>query len=731
MTAILKIALPGPFREALDYLPTEHTDIGEYLPGQRVLVPLQRRRGVVGTVLETTTTSKLDSARLRRVEQVIDQQPVLPELILRLCQWLASYYQAPIGEAIQLAMPVMLRRGKPCERASESGFSLTGPGFNTDAATLPQAQARALEFMQQHQRASSRHLRELRLRDHAIPALERRGLVVRVQIPIATETPDAPTERPPPLTDEQAVAVESMSTDLSGFNTTLLQGITGSGKTEVYLRLIEQVIAHGRQAMVLVPEISITPQLLARFRNRLGNCVQALHSGLSNRERLNRWVSCTSGTVSVLIGTRSAVLTPVPNLGLIIVDEEHDALFKQEHTVRYSARDTAIMRAKLHDIPVVLGSATPSLESWYSARSMRYRHVHLTRRATGVSKPHISLVDTRQQELVCGLAPASIEALRQTLSEGYQAMLFRDRRGYAPILLCPNCGWLAECGRCDARMTLHRASRLLRCHYCEASRIIPPHCPTCTHRPLQTSGEGTEQIEESLKQLFPEHEVVRIDRDRVRNQGDLERQLRYIHSGTPALLIGTRMLAKGHDIANLKLVVAMQADQGIFNTDFRACEQSCQLLLQVAGRAGRARTPGRVLIQTTLPEHPLMQLLVSQDYNRLAEYLLNERQQTGMPPLTHMAILRADATQLNLALQLLQRAANQCRSRYQGDTLRIIGPLPSYMARRANRYHALLQLCARQRPVLQQLLAELVTWLQSNAPSKVRWAIDVDPLQST
>ncbi len=546
--------------------------------------------------------------------------------------------------------------------------------------------------------------------------------------PILADTLAVPHSPPPILNSSQMAAVALVAAELDRFQVFLLEGITGSGKTEVYLRLIEAVLARGRQALVLVPEIGLTPQLLARFRERLPGPLAVLHSGLGDRERLNAWLLARAGVARVVIGTRSAVFAPLRTPGLLIVDEEHDPSFKQQEGFRYHARDLAVIRGHQLGIPVMLGSATPALESLYNVQRGRYRILNLPERVGGGSEPVIEILDMRRQPLTEGLSRPLLERIRTHLARDEQVLLFLNRRGFAPVLFCHECGWLSQCQHCDARMTLHLRQRRLICHHCGDSRPVDVACPACGSVDLRALGHGTERLEAALRREFPDIGIARMDRDSTRRRGSLESLLADIHNGECRLLIGTQMLAKGHHFPEVTLVGIVDADQGLYGIDFRASERMAQLILQVAGRAGRADKPGTVIIQTHHPDHPLLRILVSQGYPAFAAAALMERQAAALPPFAHQALLRAEAATAEQATVFLHTA--RALAEPIADGLELLGPAPAPMERRAGRYRAQLLLQAVHRQDLHHFL-DLWTprlWAQRN-DHRVRWSLDVDPME--
>jgi len=535
--------------------------------------------------------------------------------------------------------------------------------------------------------------------------------------------------QPLSLNTEQQQAVASIAGNLGKFQGYLLEGITGSGKTEVYLHAIADVLARGQQALVLVPEIGLTPQAVERFTERFAGCTVALHSGLNDTERMQGWLQARTGIADIVIGTRSAVFTPMANLGIIIVDEEHDLSFKQQDGFRYSARDLALVRGRQQSCPVVLGSATPAFETLLNAQHGRYTHLQLSERATGASLPSYRVLDLRQQKLQQGIAPSLLTAMTEHLQHGNQVLLFLNRRGFAPTLLCHDCGWVANCHRCDARLTLHLQPPTLHCHHCMSSQRLPHQCTECQSEQLLQIGMGTERVEQVLQDYFTDYPILRIDRDSTRRKGAMAKLIKQINKGDSQILLGTQMLAKGHHFPNVTLVAILDIAYGLFSADFRASERLGQLLIQVAGRAGRADKPGEVIIQTHQPDHPLLQTLLQQGYNAFAKLALAERQQAGLPPYSHMALFRAEAVKEQDPMAFLQQLRTIAEQVNPGQVASL-GPIPAPMARRAGRYRAQLLLQASQRQPLHNVLAPLMTQLKDKPISrKVRWSLDVDPLE--
>ena len=720
------MAVPTPLPRLFDYLPPVRETTGAAVPGVRVRVPFGRRM-VTGVLLELASDSEVARERLKPADALLDPHPLVPADVLHLLRWAADYYQHPIGEVMSTALPVLLRQGEPPEVPGVESWQLTPDG----QATLPEILARAprqqalFAYLKRHANGLTadeinRHLDNWR---PAARGLAEKGLVERVVRDCLIAS--AATATPPALNEHQAEAVAAILGDFGGFSSLLLEGVTGSGKTEVYLAAIEQALAEDRQVLVLVPEIGLTPQLLARFRARFPVPVAVMHSGLNDRERLCAWNMARTGKAPVVIGTRSAVFTPMPDLGLIIVDEEHDASFKQQDGFRYHARDLAIVRARNRKLPVVLGSATPSLESLANCERGLYSRLHLPSRAGAARPPRVRLLDVRSQPLDEGLSAPLIESVRQTLAAGDQVLLFLNRRGYAPTLLCHECGWVARCQRCDAHMTFHARGQRLRCHHCGAERAVNRQCPDCGSTDLRTLGQGTERLEAALRRHFPDTGIVRIDRDTTRRKHAMKEKLDGVHSGEHQLLIGTQMLAKGHDFPGVTLVGLIDIDQGLFSADFRGAERMAQLIVQVAGRAGRGDKPGEVVIQTHHPDHPLLLTLLEGGYRAFAAQALAERRAAGLPPHGYLALFRAEAPNPQAPAAFLDGVRAQLG---RPAAVSVLGPIPAPMEKRAGRFRAQLLLMARERRDLHALLRAVVPRLDGLPEARrVRWSLDVDP----
>ena len=722
---ILEVAVPSPLFRRFDYRAPDQATIR---PGMRVVVPFGKRK-VVGVVLALRDHTDIPAARLKTAHALPDAAPVLDAGLMQLLNWAASYYHYPIGEALATALPVLLRRPEPAPEPDRRRWRLTEAGREQSPDSLKRAvrQAGVLAELANHPQGLPREA--LPATRSVLTALEEKGWIESFETSEkTTPAPHALNGKPHPLNVEQQKAVETITDSVGHYRAFLLEGVTGSGKTEVYLQTITPLLEAAQQVLVLVPEIGLTPQLVERFSTRFAADIAVLHSGLNDRERLDAWRAAASGQAGIIIGTRSAIFTPLARPGLIIVDEEHDASLKQQDGFRYSARDLAVWRARQLDIPVVLGTATPSLESLYNVQQQRYRKLHLPERAGSAAAPPLKILDLRGQPMRSLLSATLLDAMREHLKNRGQVLLFLNRRGYAPVLLCHDCGWIAECRRCDARMTLHRQSGELRCHHCGSQRRAETVCPSCHNEDLLAVGEGTERIEQALQEYFPDETVLRIDRDTTRRKGSLETALAEAQSGRAGILLGTQMLAKGHHFPNVTLAAILDADQGLFSADFRASERMAQLIVQVAGRAGRAEKPGEVVIQTHYPEHPLLHQLITGGYPAFAEAALRERQEALLPPFASLALLRAEATRADFPRDFLQRARDLAEPLCAGK-VQLWGPVAAPMERRAGRYRAQLMLQAGNRADLQQLLKHWVPQLEGEKLArKVRWSIDVDPV---
>lgn len=727
---LLRVAINAPLSRLFDYLPPDH---GECRPGCRVRVPFGRQKAV-GMVMELASESDVPESKLRKASEVLDDHPLLDNDDRWLVDFASDYYHHPIGEVVNAALPALLRQGKPLVSTVRK-VSATTTGANADLQMIAKRapkQAALLEIIRDADALSFVDL------DEAMPGWRRlkkslidKSLIEEFETADDADVPEAFANAEqadgPELNPDQAQALESIRSH-SGFRVSLLDGVTGSGKTEIYLHLIRDAIGAGRQALVLVPEIGLTPQLVRRFRTRLGLEPVLMHSALTDTERLAAWRAARHGSAQLIVGTRSAVFVPLKNPGIIVVDEEHDSSLKQQEGLRYSARDLAVVRGKQRNIPVVLGSATPSLESLQRCREDVYQHLRLPARAGKAVPPLLRLVDMTKHASSDGLSVPVISAITDNIRRGEQSLVFLNRRGFAPTLICTACGRIADCGHCDARMTVHAARNQLLCHHCGASRAIDTSCPECGSA-CQPLGEGTQRLEDALRDRFPADEIARIDSDSTRLHGTMKQALAAATAGKTKILVGTQMLSKGHHFPNLTLVVVINADQGLFSTDFRGSERLAQSLIQVAGRSGREARQGEVIIQTAYPQHHFWAELMSGGYERVANAALTEREQAVWPPFSRLALIRAAATRRQDTYDFLN-AARKIAEDQNLPEVRILGPVSAPMERKAGRYRAQLLLQSRGRRALHAMLTVLRAALEgSKSARRVRWSIDVDPIE--
>lgn len=664
---ILQIAIPAPLYHYFDYLPPSDHPIDQITIGSRVRVPFGKRE-IIGFVANIKNNPDTPLHKLKPAIEILDTEPLLPPKLLELIQWASGYYHYPLGEVFAAAIPTLLRKSKSSEPTKK--------------------RKKTLRSLSQQ---------------------------------------ETPNELSITLNIHQQQAIQNITQALGRFQTFLLNGITGSGKTEVYLQVIATLLSQGKQALILVPEISLTPQTAARFQQRFNVPIALLHSGMTERERLDNWLLAKTGIAPIVIGTRSVIFTPLLNPGIIIIDEEHDLSFKQQEGFRYSARDLAIVRAQFENIPVLLGSATPSLESYYNAQQNRYQQLTLPERVGDATHPQFQLIDLRNQKLENGLSNQLLNTIKQHLQNQAQVLIFLNRRGFSPVYICHACGWIADCKRCDAKMILHKNPSFLQCHHCGSTRKPELKCPQCNSQQLFNLGLGTQRLEQTLQEHFPNTGIVRIDRDSTRRKGTLHDMLETIHSGENKILIGTQMLAKGHHFPDVTLVAVLDADGGLFSADFRASERIAQLLMQVSGRAGRAEKTGEVLIQTYHPEHPLLLHLIHEGYESFAKLSLQERQAAALPPFNFLTLIRAEAVNQAHPTQFLTEV-KKLAQQLSKNHVAVLGPIPSLMERRAGRYRMQLLLQTAQRNHLHNLLNKLVIKI-SELPTarKVRWSVDVDP----
>lgn len=724
ISSILKICIPHTHRDYFDYYSDHHTPP----TGARVWVPFRNKRRV-GLVIGEGAPECIGRS-LKPIEAMIDNEPLISSHLLSLCLWVSHYYQSPLSEVLPLALPKAYREGRPATLQAHTYYELhTAPEkAHAQIASSAFRQHALIDWLAEAISATRKDMIQAGFKPAQIKALYHAGLL-KSEEKMFRPAPliQADTVIPPSLNSEQKAAVETISRHLDAYRCFLLQGVTGSGKTEVYLHSIAKILDAEKQVLVLVPEIGLTPQLLARFRARITTHMVVLHSQLSAQARQEAWQLASNGHARLVIGTRSAVFTPLPDLGLIILDEEHDASLKQMEGVRYSARDTALMRAHQANIPIILGSATPSLESLHNCKRQKYHRLLLQQKAVSQQPLRYQIMDIRHQTLYQGLAGPTIQLIDQHLKQNNQILIFINRRGFAPVLLCHECGWMADCRACDSHLTLHKQRAQLICHHCGLFQSYPSHCKQCHSKALIPIGFGTQRIHEYLTTQFPSATVIRIDRDEVRQADKFEQHLESIYQGEANLIVGTQMLAKGHHFPRLTLVVIPDADNGFYNQDFRALERLGQLLTQVAGRAGREERAGEVIIQTHLPQHPLLNLLVQQGYDAFAEHLLTLRQKAALPPFQFTALIRAKGKNRQHVLEGLSRIQEQL----QTFSLTTLGPAPAPLARKADHHRMQLLVKSPSRRTLHAALTTLRQWLNKHTLRGVHWNIDVDPIDLT
>lgn len=759
---VFQVALPGPFLFPLEYLATTQ-QATHAQPGARVKVPF--RNGVkIGLLLGVAQHSEYDPEKLKSVVDLLDQTPLFDAQHLAFLKWASQYYHEPIGEVVMAALPKKLRQGELVFPTGKEYWSLL-PQAKPRVPERATVQQKLLALLQANATASvmteTSTGQQTELSGQAVSAAQlrqvssswRKTLTAWQAKGWVTPTfgscwPSFPLPKPHkyPLNCEQQAAVEAVQPAIQAphFSAFLLQGITGSGKTEVYLAMIEQALAQGKQALVMVPEIGLTPQMVARFQAYLQVPVATLHSGMNDAQRHCAWHVVREGKVCVLLGTRSAIFAPFANLGLCILDEEHDLSYKQQDGFRYSARDLLIRRASMLQVPVVLGSATPSLESLHNVQTGRFTGLSLHKRAGKAELPSLKVLDIRGESIQQGVSAPLKAAMQQHLEAGNQVLLFLNRRGFAPVLMCHECGWQMACPSCDANMTYHQGhyAGYLQCHHCDYQATEPAKCPECGAQELVKVGQGTERLEETIRDWFPAKTILRIDRDSTRLKGSMEKMTQQAKSGEADVLLGTQMLAKGHDFPNVTLVGLLEIDQGLFSCDFRATERLSQLIVQVAGRAGRGDRRGEVLIQSRHPQNPLLTQLIKSGYHSVSQTLLKERKSAQLPPFGYQILIRAEAYEeplvreflgsvkggLELAFEALKRSEKSQSTSQTAIDFRLWGPIAAPMLRRQGRYRYQLMLNSFSRQTLHQLLSAMEPAIyKSRLSSKVRWSIDVDP----
>ena len=728
---VLKIALPVPLYQCFDYSLPEGVSFSAVKLGVRVRVPFGART-LTGIVVENSSDPSVTQDKLKTVLEILDTEPVFDPALQKLLFWVARYYQQPLGEVLNAALPKVLRTHKHLPTMSSMIYHAC---TNEDVEQLLQ------KAPKQHQifNLIKAHPGGLTADEIAAHISHWRPFVrVLMEKNLVRETMDERTLTMTPhsaaeslaLNQEQRHAYEQIHRNLHEFRVNLLAGVTGSGKTEVYLALAKDVVGCGKQVLMLVPEIGLTPQLVQRIEARLNLSVALMHSDLSASESARTWLQASTGKASIVVGTRSAIFLSFRNLGLIVVDEEHDLSFKQQEGILYNARDVAIYRAKQLSIPVVLGSATPSLESQHNVTLGNYHSITLSKRAKLAKIPQVKLIDLRSKRAIDGLSNELLQAIDTEIKQKHQVLLFLNRRGFAPVLLCHDCGWTAECSRCDSHMVFYKEQDIIKCHHCQKQEKVPVACPQCESENIIFLGEGTQRIESRLKEIFPDIAMVRIDRDSTRKKNTLRDKLDDIRKGKFQIIIGTQMLAKGHDFPDVTLVGILNVDHGLLSSDFRATERLAQLIVQVSGRAGRSANRGRVLLQTYQPEHPLLNRLLTHGYQDFSMEVLRQRKHYALPPYSFMLLVRARAHQQMLAHQFLQDVKSSMPASGSSG-LNLFGPIPASLERKAGLYQSQLVVIAPNRKTIQELLPQWAKVIQQHPlTNRVRWNIEVDPLET-
>ena len=724
---IVRVALAVPLPRFFDYL---------YAPdltpivGGRVLVPFGSQKRV-GIVVDLPASSDVAKEKLKPIIDVLDTESLFNSTTWDWLAWSANYYRAALGDVLFQALPVKLRNGESAVKNDRTFWRITDLGKQAlESGELKRAkkQIEALNLLLTQDLEKGNN----EISSAIWSALKGKDYVEEIIVPTEQKSwqqalgdnPLVNLDNRLTLNKQQALAFSQLLFQ-EGFNVWLLEGVTGSGKTEIYLQYIEEVLKKGKQVLVLVPEIGLTPQTVRRFQARFNVEIDVLHSNLNDTQRLNVWERARTGQSAIVIGTRSALFTQFSNLGLIILDEEHDGSFKQQDGWRYHARDLGIVLAQKLNIPILLGSATPSLESVNNVQNGKYRHLVLSKRAGNATALRQFVIDLKHQRIQNGLSEPLLQRMQEHLEKGNQVLLFLNRRGFAPVLLCHECGWIDECHHCEKPYTYHQHQRVLRCHHCGAQKTVPIQCGHCGSTHLVTTGLGTEQLEETLKARFPQYNIARIDRDSTARKGKLEGYLEDIQQGKSQILIGTQMLAKGHHFPNVTLVALVNVDNALFSLDFRAEERLAQLYVQVAGRSGRAEKQGEVVLQTHYPDHPLLTTLLEKGYQAFAEETLKLRHNMGLPPFSFQALFKAQCRHSEEAENALSQLASFFYEQ-KIEGLQVLGPIPAPFSKKAGQYRWQLLLQHASRKQLQTALSRYSPELIKS--SQVRLILDVDPL---
>ena len=723
----IRVAVPAHVYDCFDYQISAE-DYARAQVGARVAVPFGPRN-LIGVIMEKLALDAPSNPKfkLKPIQVLLDDDAILDGKVLTLLTWAAQYYQFPIGEVVQSALPTLLRQGKPYDLLAHMWRLLDQHA--EDKIKRSEKQQHAYKILKLHPAGTSENILNLAgIETATLKALEKKG-ICEAYLEQKDFSPQSMSLAQMPLTanPDQKHAIQQVLKSLSSYHAYLLDGLTGSGKTEVYLQIMHEVLKQGKQVLVLVPEIGLTPQTISRFQSRFHCHIALLHSGLTDAKRLQAWQSAQMGKASIILGTRSAIYTPLHNLGLIILDEEHDLSFKQQEGFRYHARDVALYRAHLENCPIILGSATPSMESYALVNQGKLSCLELNERAGTALLPKLHILDLKLGRKQHGFSQFLLDEMRKRLARKEQVLIFLNRRGYAPVLICESCAWQAKCPHCDANFTLHtQPYQHLHCHHCGTIHRVPDHCPQCQHTELKPIGMGTAKVEESLNELFPEFDVIRVDRDSTSRVGSWQKIYDRIQKSEPVILLGTQMLAKGHHFPYVSLVAILDIDSGLLSVDFRAPERTAQLIVQVAGRAGRGEKKGDVYLQTLRPEHPLLHTLVDGDYRQFARQTLKERQQALFPPYRYAALIRCESKSQEQNQQYLTEHAQQLRQISELN-IDIWGPIPAPMERKAGRYQAHMVLLSKDRARLHYYLRAWWQNMLQHKPASMKLSLDVDP----
>ena len=723
----IRVAVPVYLYDCFDYsLTAEQYHQAEV--GARVAVSFGRQN-VVGVIVEKLTDEKpLDLGfKLKAITELLDDSAILDAKVLSLLTWSAQYYQFPIGEVMHAALPSFLRQGKPYNLLARMWKLIDDHA--EDKLKRSEKQQDAYKILKLHPTGTSENILNLAgIETATLKALEKKQITQCI-LEAQDFKPQAMTLAQMPLTpnDEQKRAIQNILKARHSYHAFLLDGLTGSGKTEVYLQVMQEVLKQGKQVLVLVPEIGLTPQTVSRFQSRFHCHIALLHSGLNDSKRLQAWQSAQTGRASIVIGTRSAIYTPLPHLGLIVLDEEHDLSFKQQEGFRYHARDVALYRAHLENCPIILGSATPSIDSYALVEQGKMTRLELDQRAGVAVMPKMHVIDLKVAQKQNGISQQLIHEVQKRLDKKEQVLIFLNRRGYAPVLICESCGWQAKCPHCDANFTVHRQPyQHLHCHHCGTIHRMPEHCPQCQHSELKPIGLGTAKVEENLQELFPNFDVIRVDRDSTSRVGSWQKIYNKIQKSEPIILLGTQMLAKGHHFPYVTLVAILDIDSGLLSVDFRATERTAQLIIQVAGRAGRGEKKGEVYLQTLRPDHPLLNTLLESGYRSFAKQTLKERKAAWMPPYRYAALLRCESKDQELNQSFLQEHAQVLRQASE-NSIDIWGPIPAPMERKAGRYQAHMVLLSKDRARMHFYIRQWWQNVWHNKPHGMKLSLDIDP----